>query len=780
MARRKASKNSSGCGTIIAVIFLIGIIVMDAVYYVILGAKICVPILLLIAVVYCAYKIWFYLAHRKPLTYEQVQKLAKRNAQDYISSKYKFSKGPVKVNINFKSNLKVTGRWYEIEEPLYLFPAYVSALLEGKHHEWVVIAIERNGLVCSMWANKGEDNQSVSLNCDIADIIRKCKQVGGYSVLRFHNHPNPDPRHYTTLVASERDKISAASCSEVVCKEGINWFDFVCARGDFIQFFSKVSDSFEVDGGSASDIIDKIGITPEMDYKFQKQYSKVCGASSVIKRKPIIITGLLALLVLFYFAGKRVNPASDSPTDTDIPAVVSITDFSEEVFYNPSQAYIEGILNKVPGVLEFEAATSSTDINNLLGDKCSSVVFFTYEKVDQTSFDDDKTTPTAKGTNGGGCVEVFFNLEDAKLRMSNLGMSKRLAGGSYRYGTVIIRTSSKLSSSEQDELEALILSQMAENPPEGSTASENNNLSMHSAEWATPELEDFEYDFQNDGIVLEEYKGSLTSIIIPESYEVEGTILPVMELDDTFRRNGQVENVIISEGVTTLGSNIFYQCNSLKHVYIPISVTYMSSAIKDVPGEILYYGGSEDQWNELNSVSWSEIAFKRVVFDSTVEDCYNNKDTFVEDDPNDIESGCAPLSDFGYDLTSEGIVLTYYHGKDKAIKIASSYYVNGSVHPVVKLDTTFALSNIEAVCVPEGVTALAQATFNSCGIEKLYLPSTLTDVPGSFWGYFYDLDTLYYGGTEEEFQNLLGTSRNRWDLDIKHVKYEASPDDVFK
>lgn len=655
MAKNKSSSNSPGCETIIAVILMIGIVVafMSAVFnilsYVLIGAMTCLPFILIILIACFIWKVLFYLTHRKPLTYEQAHALARKNAREYIKRRYKFKKGPVNVDPNFKSTLNSTGKWYEIEEPLDTFPAYIAALLKGKHHEWVVIAIEKDGLVCSMWANKGEDNQSVSFNCNISDIIQKCRQVGGYTVIRLHNHPNPDPRHYTTLLASEQDKISAKSCAEYVCKEGFNWYDFVCARGDFIQFYAQISDTFEVRGGSTSDIIDKIGICPKMDYRFQKEFRKVRGVGSVLKKKPVILTMFIAAAVLFYIVGKDYNNTPNVSNNNSENTAITITDISEDSSYN----------------LPDEALTS------------------------------------------------------------------------------------------------------------------NSGQVMQSAEWITVELEDFEYSYENDGIVLGEYKGSSTNVIIPASFEVEGTTLPVLKLDDTFERDDQVENIIISEGVTALSSGVFYNCSKIKHVYIPASVTSLSYSIKNIVGEVLYYGGTEEQWGEIKSVLWSDIEFKRVIFDSTVEDCYANKDTFIEDVHNTIESGYAPLTDFEYDLISEGIVLTDYSGDDESVKIAASYYVNGKAYAVVKLDTTFALSSVDIVCIPEGVTVLTQATFNSCGIKKLYLPSTLTDVPERFWRYFHDLDTLYYGGTEDEFKSLLGSSQNRWDLDIKHMEYEASPDDVF-
>lgn len=178
-----------------------------------------------------------------------------------------------------------------------------------------------------------------------------------------------------------------------------------------------------------------------------------------MSKKPIKIAILIVVIAFFYFVGKCFSNVPENNATT-------LNNVSEESFYNPPETYIEGILNRIQGVLEIEAATEITDENHLLGDECSSVVFFTYEKVDQTSFAEDEITPTAKGTDGGGCIEVFLNFDAAKARMSTLKMTKLLAGGSYRYGTVVIRTSRKLSFSEQKELETLILNQMAQSPPD--------------------------------------------------------------------------------------------------------------------------------------------------------------------------------------------------------------------------------------------------------------------------------------------------------------------------
>ena len=342
------------------------------------------------------------------------------------------------------------------------------------------------------------------------------------------------------------------------------------------------------------------------------------------------------------------------------------------------------------------------------------------------------------------------------------------------------------TSSQRDINDFQIKKQAEEKVPEeiAEYLSDENGSEEHAeyllGDWATADLEDFEFEYQDGGIILEKYNGDNASVIIPSFYEVENTVLPVLKLDKTFSWNRNIINIIISEGVTNITSNTFYQCDSLKHLYIPASIDNLEKSISFIKnGEVLYYGGTEEKWMELNTVSWSEIHFKRVIYNAVADDCINNKDMVVADDQKMIASDCAPLSDFRYDLVEGGICLKDYIGKKSFIKISDNYYINGREYPVKVLDTTFALTNIYAVSVPEGVTTIEIATFNSCGIKKLYLPSSLSKVTGTFWHYFHDLNTLYYGGSEEQFERLLGDV-DRWDLDIKHIKYNAIPDDVFK
>ncbi len=135
------------------------------------------------------------------------------------------------------------------------------------------------------------------------------------------------------------------------------------------------------------------------------------------------------------------------------------------------------------------------------------------------------------------------------------------------------------------------------------------------------------------------------------------------------------------------------------------------------------------------------------------------------------------MEEFAYDSKNGNIILYKYKGKSTNVRIQPSYYLDGKEQPVTELDGTLnSNSRVSVVIIPEGVKTLAAATFNGCKASKIYLPVSIEQVPAKFWGYFHGTDSVYYGGTEEQFLNLIQMSR--WDIDIKHVLYNANPEDL--
>ncbi len=140
--------------------------------------------------------------------------------------------------------MKPSGKTYPANISLINFPSYTAHLLKGKKHEWVILACAQGDVVRYFWANKGNDGNQVAFNVDLQEMCSFCKSEGCETIMRFHNHPNSDPQHYTCLLASQQDRISAKSCSERCNKVGINWIDFVCERGNFVEFYRSFSNQY--------------------------------------------------------------------------------------------------------------------------------------------------------------------------------------------------------------------------------------------------------------------------------------------------------------------------------------------------------------------------------------------------------------------------------------------------------------------------------------------------------------------------------------------------------
>ena len=127
----------------------------------------------------------------------------------------------------------------------------------------------------------------------------------------------------------------------------------------------------------------------------------------------------------------------------------------------PTEAYVVERLRTVPDVGEIAAATEDNDPNKHLGKAggYTAQVFF----LAPTLLDVDSIYGSDiidKGTDAGGSIEVYKTEEDATKRDTYLAAfdGSILANGSHKViGTVVVRTSDKLTASQQNQLEAEII-----------------------------------------------------------------------------------------------------------------------------------------------------------------------------------------------------------------------------------------------------------------------------------------------------------------------------------
>ncbi len=160
----------------------------------------------------------------------------------------------------------------------------------------------------------------------------------------------------------------------------------------------------------------------------------------------------------------------------DVTAIITSIQKSEEELTksiaqmkqvtNPSEAFVVERLKTIDTITEVLACTEDNDPNGQLhkAGGYTSSVYFTSDMVDVVS---NYLTGDSieKGTDGGGCIEVYENVENAEKRNSYLGAfdGSVFSSGSHTViGTCVVRTSDKLTASQQKELETNIINALIE------------------------------------------------------------------------------------------------------------------------------------------------------------------------------------------------------------------------------------------------------------------------------------------------------------------------------
>ena len=127
----------------------------------------------------------------------------------------------------------------------------------------------------------------------------------------------------------------------------------------------------------------------------------------------------------------------------------------------PTEEYIVACLKNTPNVIGVAAVTEDNDPNGMLNadDGYYSAVFFAVDLIDQDEVYGDDLI--GKGNDAGGCIEAYKSVAEAEARNEYLAEydDNWLLNAGYHtvIGTLVVRTSSKLSEDEQRLLENNII-----------------------------------------------------------------------------------------------------------------------------------------------------------------------------------------------------------------------------------------------------------------------------------------------------------------------------------
>ena len=133
---------------------------------------------------------------------------------------------------------------------------------------------------------------------------------------------------------------------------------------------------------------------------------------------------------------------------------------------NPNEDFVIQRLKGIPNISGYRAVTENHDPNGNLNKQggYTSTVYFSTPLIDQSSVYGNDIVD--KGTECGGAIEVYASEEDAEKRDSYLASfdgAGMLNSGSHKVlGTIVIRTSTKLTATQQNEFTNNITNKLLE------------------------------------------------------------------------------------------------------------------------------------------------------------------------------------------------------------------------------------------------------------------------------------------------------------------------------
>ncbi|MFH1729797.1 MAG: JAB domain-containing protein [Pseudomonadota bacterium] len=180
------------------------------------------------------YIIWL----TRPLDYDSIKIVGESKRLSDIKNYYlKKSAGFFdSTGIKKTWNKFQAGEFLKVDFSLNVFPGIVSAFLNGKKHEWVIIGFVSKLNVKMIWIKKG-DRRRVLLGLDNEELISLARENNADTVVILHNHPNPNARIYNCSKPSAADLGSAGRIARALNSAFITLLEFVCERGSSYLFF---------------------------------------------------------------------------------------------------------------------------------------------------------------------------------------------------------------------------------------------------------------------------------------------------------------------------------------------------------------------------------------------------------------------------------------------------------------------------------------------------------------------------------------------------------------
>ena len=258
--------------------------------------------------------------------------------------------------------------------------------------------------------------------------------------------------------------------------------------------------------------------------------------------------------------------------------------------------------------------------------------------------------------------------------------------------------------------------------------------------------------------------------------------------------SSDITEVIIGDGVTSIGEYAFYGCENLEDVdlgnsvesigryafcdtqvwsiWMPLSVRYigpLSFPVSDWTHLSIRYGGTEEQWEtvkfDFNSYDRAYTIIKFVYENAYRGGCGDDLNWRL-----DGKTGVFEITGSGdmYNYSLYSVDMPWYGYSIKKMVVGDGVTSIGK-------DAFFSDSSIEEVVLGNSVKSIGYEAFYKCtSLKQITLPASLKTVNESAFEGCHALEEIHYGGTPAQWNNINIASSN-YPLEEAVIHYSYDP-----
>lgn len=270
------------------------------------------------------------------------------------------------------------------------------------------------------------------------------------------------------------------------------------------------------------------------------------------------------------------------------------------------------------------------------------------------------------------------------------------------------------------------------------------------------------------------YRCALENVVIPGSVSAMGSFV----FCET-----NLKSVGLLDGVTGIGDYVFYSCGALESVSIPDSLTSIGSfaffncdALKSItiPSNVNYIGDGAFNWcDNLQSINVDSnnnsfcdidgILFNKDKTELVICPIGKRLSTYV------IPDSVQQIGDraFEYHTALEQITFPNHLESIGGSAFFSCYSLDNVELPdsltTIGSSAFFCCESLQSIAIPNGVERIETTTFSQClALESTVLPESLIFIGLAAFGECDALKNVYYGGTDDDWNNIEIESVNEW------------------